>query len=72
VWTRFSVPIQTGLENHPIGTGAFLGLKLPEGGADQPHSFSAELAEVLGLNLLLLPSLPAQACDSCSLTSTSQ
>ena len=46
---RFSAPVQTGPEVHPIsfttGTGSFPGVKRPGRGVDHPTPSSAEVKE---------------------------
>ena len=52
---RFSIPVQTGPGVHTasctMGTGSFLGVKLPGRGADNPPPSSAEVKERLELYL---------------------
>jgi hypothetical protein len=53
VWAKFSVPIQTGSENHPasctIETGSFPGVKRPGRGVNHPPPSSVEVKEKVEL-----------------------
>ena len=52
VGAKFSAPVHTGPGAHPascpMGTGSFLGVKLPGRGADHPPPSSAEVMKGLG------------------------
>jgi hypothetical protein len=55
VRARFSAPVQTGPEAHPVsyamGTGSFLGVKRPGRGVDHPTPSSADVKERVELYL---------------------
>jgi len=55
VMARFSAPVQTGPEAHPVSytmdTGSFLGVKLPGRGVHHPPPSSAEVKERVELHL---------------------
>jgi hypothetical protein len=52
---RFSATVQTGAGAHPVsfsmGTGSFQEVKRPERGVDHPSPFSANVKEIVELNI---------------------